>query len=133
MIYKLICAALLISSGEALKVATGVSRRAAIAKAGSIALPMVVLPAFALNRAADADIYKRADEGRLNAERAIERAKADDLVDGSSASVSHDPPASMFLHRRCYSRFALARGCSPAISPLTFSVFAFPSCLCLLS
>lgn len=86
MLYKLICAALLISSGEALKVSTGVSRRAALAKAASIALPMAASPAFALVRDGDADIYKRADEGKLTATRAIERAKSGDLADGTSAT-----------------------------------------------
>ena len=92
MIYKLVCAALLVGSGtEALKVgATGVSRRAALAKAASIALPLAASPAFALNRAEDAEIYKRADEGKLNAIRAIERAKDGNLADGTSATVS--PP-----------------------------------------
>ena len=92
MIYKLICAALLVGSGEALKVgATGVSRRAALAKAASIALPLAASPAFALNRAEDAEIYKRADEGKLNAIRAIERAKDGNLADGTSATVSPRP------------------------------------------
>merc|ERR1719453_2750484 len=72
MLYKLIAAALLISSGEALNLGAGVSRLAA--------------PAFALVREADADIYKRADGGKLNAARAIERTKAGKLVDGSSAT-----------------------------------------------
>ena len=100
MIYKLICAALLVSSGEALKVSTGMSRRAAIAKAASIALPLAgASPAFAeLKRAADADIYKRADEGKLTAVRAIERAEKGDLVDGSSATVSsHDDVTMIYL------------------------------------
>lgn len=102
MIYKLICAALLISCGEALKIPAVVSRRTAITQAASIALPMVASPAFALNRAEDADIYKRADEGKLSAERALERAKKDDLVDGSSATVSHGPLGSVeFPHQRC--------------------------------
>ena len=90
MLYKLICAALLISSGEALKVTTGVSRRAAIAKAAAVTLPFAAsMPAaFAeLKRAGDAEIYKKADEGTLTATRAIERAKSGDLADGSSATV----------------------------------------------
>lgn len=89
MIYKLIAAALLVSSGEALKINAGMSRRAVAAKAASFAVPLAATPAFAeLKRAADAEIYKRADEGKLNAARAIERAKNDDLVNGSSATVS---------------------------------------------
>lgn len=58
MLYKMIAAALLVSSGEALKINTaGVSRRAAVAKAASLAVPLVAMPAFAeLKRAGDADI-----------------------------------------------------------------------------
>jgi len=62
-------------------------RRAALAKAAALA-PIVAAPAFALVRDADADIYKRADDGKLNAARAIERTKTGDLVDGSSASCT---------------------------------------------
>jgi len=89
MLYKVIAAALLISSGEALKLNTvGLSRRAAVAKAASLAVPLAAAPAFALVREADADLYKRADEGKLNAARAIERAKVGDLADGSSATCA---------------------------------------------
>ena len=92
MLFKVLCATLLISSGEALKVSAGVSRRAAIAKAASVALPFVIAPAFAeedrkLKRAGDSDIYARADAGTLMADRAIKRAQAGDLADGSSATV----------------------------------------------
>jgi hypothetical protein len=61
MLYKMIAAALLVSSGEALKLdgmGMGMSRRAAVAKAASLALPLAAMPAFALNRAEDAEIYK---------------------------------------------------------------------------
>lgn len=91
MLYKMIAAALLVSSGEALKLdgmGMGMSRRAAVAKAASLALPLAAMPAFALNRAEDAEIYKRADEGKLNAARAIERAKVGNLADGSSATCA---------------------------------------------
>merc|ERR1719502_1425957 len=40
-----------------------------------------------LKKAGDADVYTRADEGKLSAARAIERAKTGDLVDGSSATA----------------------------------------------
>lgn len=65
------------------------TRRTAVAKAAS-ALPfLAAMPAFAeLKRAEDAEIYARADAGKLNAARAIERAKAGDLVDGSSATCA---------------------------------------------
>merc|ERR1740138_981801 len=64
------------------------TRRAAFAKAASLA-PLVPLAAFAdLKRAGDAELYKRADEGKLNAARAIERAKVGDLADGSSATCA---------------------------------------------
>jgi hypothetical protein len=89
MLYKIIAAALLIATGESLKINAGVSRRAAVAKAASLALPFVAMPAFAeLKKAGDGEIYKRADEGKLNAARAIERTKSGDLVDGSSASCT---------------------------------------------
>ena len=59
MIYKLVAAALLVASGEALKInAAGMSRRAAVAKAASLAVPLAAMPAFALVREADADLYK---------------------------------------------------------------------------
>merc|ERR1719199_2357154 len=88
MLYKIIVAAILIASGDALKVGTGMARRAAFAKAASLA-PLVPLAAFAdLKRAGDADLYKKADDGKLNAARAIERAKTGDLADGSSATCA---------------------------------------------
>merc|ERR1719163_321731 len=81
----MIAAALLVSSGEALNLNTAaMGRRAAVAKAASL----VAAPAFALVRAEDAAIYERADKGKLNAARAIERAKQGDLVDGSSATCA---------------------------------------------
>jgi predicted transcriptional regulator len=86
--YKIIAAALLISSGDALNVGP-VSRRAALTKAVGASAALIPLAAFAdLKRAGDAELYKRADEGNLNAARAIERAKTGDLADGSSATCS---------------------------------------------
>merc|ERR1711924_242011 len=41
-----------------------------------------------LKQSSDFEVYKRADEGVLNAARVIERAKAGKLVDGSGASCS---------------------------------------------
>lgn len=88
MLYKVIACALLVASGDALKVNPApMSRRGLMAKAASASVALAPLAAFAeLKKAGDADIYKRADEGRLNAARAIERAKTGDLVDGSSAT-----------------------------------------------
>ena len=89
MLYKMIAAALLVASGEALKInPAGLSRRAAMAKVASLAVPLAAMPAFALVREGDADIYKRADSGSLNAARAIERAKVGDFADGSSATCN---------------------------------------------
>lgn len=90
MIYKLAAAALVVASGEALKLnGLGLSRRVAIAQVASLAVPLASAPAFAeLMKASDGDIYKRADEGGLNSARAIERAKSGELVDGSSATCS---------------------------------------------
>jgi len=87
MLYKVIGAALLISSGEALKIQPqGLSRREAFAKGAALSA-LVPLAAFAdLKKATDAEIYSRADAGTLNAARVIERAKQDLLVDGSSAT-----------------------------------------------
>ena len=89
MLYKLIVAAALIASGDALNVpVAGMSRRAAFAKAAAL-IPLVPLAAFAeLKQASDAEVYGRADAGKLNAARVIERAKAGKLVDGSSATCS---------------------------------------------
>ena len=58
MLYKMIAAALLVSSGEALNLNMGaMNRRAVIAKAASAAVPLVAAPAFAeLKRAEDAAI-----------------------------------------------------------------------------
>ena len=82
---RLIVAAALIASGDALNV-VGMSRRAAFAKAAAL-IPLVPLAAFAeYKQASDAEVYGRADAGKLNAARVIERAKAGKLVDGSSAN-----------------------------------------------
>ena len=89
MLYKIIACALLVSSGDALQVNAPMSRRGLMAKAASASLALAPLAAFAdLKKAGDADIYARADAGRLNAARTIERAKTGDLVDGSSATCS---------------------------------------------
>ena len=69
MLYKTIVAAFVVSSGDALRIEGLNTRRAAVASAAS-ALSLVPLAAFAeLKQAGDADIYKRADEGKLNAAR----------------------------------------------------------------
>ena len=63
MLYKTIIAAFVVSSGDALRIDGLNTRRTAIASAASAMMP---LAAFAIT---DADIYKRADEGKLNAAR----------------------------------------------------------------
>merc|ERR1719460_891470 len=80
---------LIVSSVAALRVnPAGMSRRAAVNAAASV-LPLVPLAAFAeLKQASDADVYARADSGKLNSARVIERAKAGTLVDGSSATCA---------------------------------------------
>ena len=96
MIYKVLVAALLIASTHALKVnAGGMSRRSAISKAASLASLAVPVATFAedvpvreLKRPRDGDIYSRADSNKLNAARAIERAKDNDLVDGAGATCT---------------------------------------------
>jgi predicted transcriptional regulator len=86
MLYKTLVAAFVVSSGDALRIDGLNTRRAAVTSAAS-ALSLVPLAAFAeLKKAGDADIYARADAGKLNAARVIERAKTGDLVDGSSAN-----------------------------------------------
>jgi hypothetical protein len=86
MLLRRIVAAALIASGDALNV--GMSRRAAFAKATAL-IPLVPLAAFAeYKQASDAEVYGRADAGKLDAARVIERAKAGKLVDGSSATCS---------------------------------------------
>jgi len=78
---------LIVSSVAALRVnPAGMTRRAAINAAASV-MPLVPLAAFAeLKQASDAEVYARADDGKLNSARVIERAKAGKLVDGSGAS-----------------------------------------------
>ena len=63
MLCKTIIAAFVVSSGDALRIDGLNTRRTAIASAASAMMP---LAAFAIT---DADIYKRADEGKLNAAR----------------------------------------------------------------
>merc|ERR1719258_244608 len=86
MLYRIAALAAFLVSADALKIGAGLSRRAAVAKVASLA-PLVPLAAFAdLKKAGDAAVYANADAGKLNAARAIERAKTGDLVDGSSAT-----------------------------------------------
>jgi hypothetical protein len=89
MLYKVLAAAFLVANADALKInPAGMTRRAAVGAAAAV-LPLAPLAAFAeLKRAEDADIYARADAGKLNAARAIERAKLGNLADGSSATCA---------------------------------------------
>jgi len=89
MLYKAILACFLVASGDALKVGTTGGRREFLAKAAYM-VPLIPLSAFAEQKkgANPADIYARADEGGLNAARAIERAKKGQLVDGVSATCA---------------------------------------------
>jgi len=117
MLYKLVAALAILESADALNIGAGMSRRTAIAKVASLA-PLVPLAAFAdLNKAGDADIYKRADDGKLNAARAIERVKNGDLVDGSSATCAEldallavDREAIEFEKEKLEGRFLESRG-----------------------
>jgi hypothetical protein len=116
MLYKLVAALAIVQSADALNIG-GMSRRTAIAKAAALA-PLVPLAAFAeLKKAGDAEIYKRADAGNLNAARAIERAKTGDLVDGSSATCAEldallevDRDAIEFEKEKLDGRFLESRG-----------------------
>ena len=126
MLYKTIIAAFVVASGDALRIDGLKTRRAVIGTAAS-ALSLAPLAAFAeqekLKKASDAEIYARADDGKLKADKvltllsiqrllacstpapatpcvaslllfiarlypsqAIERTKAGDLADGSSAN-----------------------------------------------
>ena len=88
MLYKTLIAAFCISSGDALRIDGLNTRRSAVTSAAA-AISLVPLAAFAeLKKAGDADVYARADAGKLNAARTIERAKTGDLVDGSSANCN---------------------------------------------
>jgi hypothetical protein len=117
MLYKLVAALALLESTDALNIGAGMSRRTAIAKAASFA-PLVPLAAFAeLKKEGDAEIYKRADSGKLNAARAIERVKTGDLVDGSSATCDEldkllevDREAIEFEKEKLDGRFLESRG-----------------------
>merc|ERR1719198_1066302 len=72
MLYRIaVLAAMLFASSDALKIPGAMSRRSVFAK---------------LKQASDADVYARADEGKLNSARVIQRAKEGKLVDGSSAT-----------------------------------------------
>jgi hypothetical protein len=86
---RIVVAASLIASGDALNVpVAGMSRRGAVANAAAL-FPHRPLAAFAeLKQASDAEVYGRADAGKLSAARVIERAKAGKLVDGSSANCN---------------------------------------------
>ena len=69
MLYKTLVAAFVVSSGDALRIDGLNTRRAAVSAAAS-AVSLVPLAAFAeLKKAGDADIYARADAGKLNAAR----------------------------------------------------------------
>lgn len=84
---RLVVCALVVASGDALKVSPALTRRDLVAKAAAASFAVSPLAAFAeLKKASDGDVYKRADEGKLTTSRAIERAQRDELVDGSSAT-----------------------------------------------
>ena len=69
MLYKSLIAAFVVSSGDALRI-DGLSGRRSVVTNAAAAASLVPLAAFAeLKKAGDADIYKRADEGKLNAAR----------------------------------------------------------------
>ena len=70
MLYKSLIAAFVVSSGDALRIDGLSGRRSVVTNAAAAAASLVPLAAFAeLKKAGDADIYKRADEGKLNAAR----------------------------------------------------------------
>jgi len=82
MLYKTLIAAFVVSSGDALRL-DGLSGRRSVVTSAAAAASLVPLAAFAeLKKAGDADIYKRADEGKLNAAR----------VSTATRSRSIDPP-----------------------------------------
>ena len=69
MLYKTLIAAFCISSGDALRIDGLNTRRSAVTSAAA-AISLVPLAAFAeLKKAGDADVYARADAGKLNAAR----------------------------------------------------------------
>ena len=69
MLYKTLIAAFVVSSGDALRIDGLNTRRSAVTSAAA-AISLVPLAAFAeLKKAGDAEIYKRADDGKLNAAR----------------------------------------------------------------
>lgn len=98
MIYRLLAAALIIVSSEAIELnPASMSRRAAVASLASLG----GLPVASLAKAPDLpydpelyagysrqnyDVYARANDGNLDVTRAIERAKSGDLVVGASAT-----------------------------------------------
>ena len=89
MIDKLLVAAFFIASIEALEINACISRRAAVAKVASLAsLAAPVAACAELQQASDAEVYWRADQNKLNAARAIERAQYGDLVVGASATCT---------------------------------------------
>lgn len=70
MLYKSLIAAFVVSSGDALRIDGLSGRRSVVTNAAAAAASLVPLAAFAeLKKAGDAEIYKRADEGKLNAAR----------------------------------------------------------------
>ena len=70
ILYKSLIAAFVVSSGDALRIDGLSGRRSVVTNAAAAAASLVPLAAFAeLKKAGDAEIYKRADEGKLNAAR----------------------------------------------------------------
>ena len=87
MLGKVVACALLVASSHALKVCPALTRRGLVTKVVAVSVAISPLAAHAeLKQASDGEVYKRADEGKLNTARVIERAKTGELVDGSSAS-----------------------------------------------
>ena len=94
MLYKSLIAAFVVSSGDALRIDGLSGRRSVVTNAAAAAASLVPLAAFAeLKKAGDAEIYKRADEGKLNAARVSAAT--------SSRSIGPiDPPARIARLRR---------------------------------
>lgn len=72
--------------GNALKVGPSVARRVVVAKAAACGTTLIPFAIFAEDL--EAELYKRADEGTLNAARAIERAEKDELAEGLGATCA---------------------------------------------
>ena len=118
MIYKLIAAALVVSSGEALKLnSVGMSRRTAVAKAATLALPLVSMPASAeLKRAQDAELYKV--RATCDGPRGCSRARWAAMLHGQSCTMdSHASPRVLpreLVLLACPSRHARCAVCMTA-------------------